>query len=436
WRQEQPSLTQLGNPRIVNLNVPIFDFASNESVLVTQISGGNPDLLAETQSDWSFSANWNLPFLEQARLNLNFATNRSDDVSSAFPFLSPAIEAAFPDRVTRDEDGILTEVDLRPVDLFATRSKRISLGLNYSGSIGKEPERRGPPAGARLQGGSAEGRRPGARSAAAEGTGGPPDPFAALRERLCAEDGLAFARRLIAAVENGDPIEDIPGFDAERFRPMLARLKDENGAIDEEKLAGFRKTICDADAGSRQGAGGHRGGSGGSGGGAARFFGGHDDGRARFFLSLTHSVELDREILIAPGGPRLDLLDGDTLTSTGTPRNTSRLEGGLFKGGLGLRVSGRYTGSARINGTGAIGSANLFIDDLARLDLRVFADLGEVLEREDGLLKGMRLSFKVDNVFDGRRLVTDGNGNTPINFQPFLIDPTGRFVGFDLRKLL
>ena len=41
----------------------------------------------------------------------------------------------------------------------------------------------------------------------------------------------------------------------------------------------------------------------------------------------------------------------------------------------------------------------------------------------------------MDNIFDGQRAVRDANGETPINYQPFVIDPIGRFVGIDIRKL-
>ena len=77
----------------------------------------------------------------------------------------------------------------------------------------------------------------------------------------------------------------------------------------------------------------------------------------------------------------------------------------------------------------------VFIDDLARFDIRIFADMGQVLKKDDGVFKNMRISFVVDNVFDGRRLVRDSNGDTPIGFQPLLIDPTGRYLGIDIRKL-
>ena len=456
-REEAPSLSQLGNPQIVSLNVPTFDLANNTTELVSVTSGGNPGLLAEEQSDWSFSANWRLPLVENGRINATYTVNRSSNVASNFPFLTPEIEAAFPGRVTRDIAGRLTGLDVRPVNFFETRSKLLSFGINLGGQIGKAPERGGPPSGAPAggSGGSPGGQAPAA--SAAPGAGGPAGmseerraSFMALREKICADDGEALLLRLVEAASKGETIPELPEFDPAQAERMLARLRNDDGSINVERVKGFRTMMCSAESpfGGRpaggapaQGARGPAAGGGGppagrGGGRAAAFFGGGGgDTRARYFVNLTHSIELEREVLIAPGGPLLDLLDGDALTSSGNARQSSRLEAGLFKGGLGFRLTGQYTGKARINGTGLPGSTDLFVDDLARFDVRLFANMGEVLKKDDGLFKNMRIAFVVDNVFDGRRLVRDSNGDTPIGFQPLLIDPTGRYLGIDIRKL-
>jgi len=101
-----------------------------------------------------------------------------------------------------------------------------------------------------------------------------------------------------------------------------------------------------------------------------------------------------------------------------------------------MRVSGTYTGPATIDGSELASSSDLNFGALAKVDLRMFVDLGEVFKKQDGPLKGMRLSFRADNVFGGIRRVTDENGEVPLNFQPALIDPIGRYLGFEIRKLL
>ena len=50
-------------------------------------------------------------------------------------------------------------------------------------------------------------------------------------------------------------------------------------------------------------------------------------------------------------------------------------------------------------------------------------------------LKGARMSLMDNNVLDSRQKVTDSAGQTPIAYQPDLIDPLGRVVGAEFRKL-
>ncbi len=443
-----PSLQQLGSPSITTLNSPVFDFTTGETVLVSVVSGGNPFLSEETQSDWNFAADWQLPFIDGARFRVEYNDNTSNNVSSAFPLLTPEIEAAFPNRVTRDAAGTLTAIDVRPVDFFETRSKRLSFGLTLRGSVGKaQPSTRG----ARPDGsGRPAAARPGVGRPDANGNGrgagrGPRggEQFAAFRTRLCADDGPAFLQRLVEAAAKGEPLPDFPEFDPARAERMLARLRDENGVVDQQRLASFRDRICSSAGGPAAGQPGNGGqssaGSDASGEGQTRprqaggrggppgLPGRGGDGRGRYFLNFNHSIELEQQVIIAQGGPVLDLLDGDSTSQFGTPRHTSRLEGGLFWNGWGTRVSGRYTGAASVN--------SLTVNDLATIDFRLFADLGRVLNKDDGILDGMRVSLRFDNIFDGRRRVTDVNGETPINYQPLLIDPTGRYLGIDIRKL-
>ncbi|MCX9146716.1 hypothetical protein, partial [Erythrobacter sp. WG] len=136
WREVAPGLSALGAPRIVNLNVPVFDFVRGETVLADVTTGGNPDLPAETQRDWKFAANWELPFWDNTRLTVEYIRNRSDNVVSAFPQITPEIEAAFPGRITRDASGRLTAIDRRSVSFAKTKSDRLQFTFSTNGSIG------------------------------------------------------------------------------------------------------------------------------------------------------------------------------------------------------------------------------------------------------------------------------------------------------------
>jgi hypothetical protein len=231
--------------------------------------------------------------------------------------------------------------------------------------------------------------------------------------------------------------------------PLLARLRGSDGQIDPERLAAARARICAegaAQAGRRlrEGAASSQANANANSGASGRAnrprgrgipsFGRNRSG-TRYFLSLTHTIELDNTILIAPGVPLLDQLDGDATATFGLPRHSTTLSGGIFSNGIGLRIRGSYLGSTAINGSEALGSSNLAIDDLATVNLRIFANIGQITGKDSGFLNGLRLSLRADNLFDGRRIVRDDAGDIPLRFQPLLIDPRGRYLGVQLRKL-
>lgn len=436
-----PSLTQLGSPQTTTFNVPVFDFVRGESVLAAVTLGGNPDLLAERQRDWKFNASWELPFWKDTRFSVDYVRNNSSDVTGNFPAVTAEVEAAFPDRITRDGSGQITAVDARSVTYDQSRTRRLVFGLTTRGSFG--PAR--PPSSDAPQSppnGGFAGREPGG-----EGRGGPPSDaqraaFMRFRGRVCADDGVQVLIQLVEAVQRGEDLSlNFPDFDPQRAARMVERLSDVDGTIDHEKLEQFRKRVCSMDPSQigQRGPGGPppaTAPAGRRGGGAPTGFGGRgDDGRGRYFANLTHTIELANTVLIAEGGPLLDLLGGDATSDFATPRHTSSLEVGVFRNGRGVRLSGRYSGKSRIDGSGMPGSTDLYFGDLLKLDLRVFADLGRLFKQDQGLLKNFRISLRADNVFDAHRRVTDSDGNVPLSYQPDLIDPNGRYLGFDLRKM-
>ncbi|MEO1729821.1 MAG: hypothetical protein AAFR64_03690 [Pseudomonadota bacterium] len=564
YREVAPGLTSLGDPQITNFNVPVFDFVNGETVLADVTTGGNPDLPAETQQDMRFAANFEVPFVDGTRFTVEYIRNRSDDVTSAFPQVTEEIEAAFPDRVTRDANGTLIALDRRPVSFSETRSDRLQFRLSTRGGFGQgssggrggrggrpggRPEgaggRGGPPSQAPSQASANanSSRSPAAAPTAAQ-AGGPPsgrraEAFMALREKLCAEDGLALMKQIVETAQSGGDVSAlVPGLPPQMVERMLSRLTNTDGEVTEEQLKQARNRICSMEGrpGGRGGPpGGRPDGQGGPGRPGmptpqpeqmaaiqARLCGenglvemrklvamverGEDvsailpgmdpaflkfglermraadgtipdealermrgricasaksqsssgdsgqvsgappapafnplarGGRSgwRYFANLTHTIELQNEILIAPGVEVLDQLDGDATGAFGFPRHSSRLEAGLFGNGIGFRLSGRYTGETRLDGSGTADSSDLFFDDLLTFNLRVFSNVDQITGSKSPLLKNMRISLRMDNVFDGQRAVRDENGDTPVNYQPFVIDPVGRFVGIDIRKL-
>ncbi|MET0179285.1 MAG: TonB-dependent receptor, partial [Novosphingobium sp.] len=141
-----PGLSDLGAAALVTPNVTLFDFRRGETILATVTTGGNPDLLRERQRDFKLGLNWQLPVLENSNFVAEYFRNRSYDTTNGFPLLTPAIEAAFPNRVTRDPGGRLIAIDQRPVTFAEERGERVRYGFNLSGAFGKpDPNaRRGP----------------------------------------------------------------------------------------------------------------------------------------------------------------------------------------------------------------------------------------------------------------------------------------------------
>jgi len=135
-----PGITQLGNPVIITPDVTTFDFVNGETVLAAITTGGNPALLAEKRRDIKLAVNYRPEWLDGFTFLGEYFRNNSNNVASSFPLLTPKIEAAFPDRVTRDASGRLIEIDRRPVNYANVSSERIRYGIDFSKRFG---ERRG-----------------------------------------------------------------------------------------------------------------------------------------------------------------------------------------------------------------------------------------------------------------------------------------------------
>ena len=540
-REAAPGLTQLGGPTIVSFNVPVYDFRANQTVLVTQTSGGNPFLKAETQRDLKLSASYDIDILDRANVLVEYYRTNSSDVTNGFPLLTPATEAAFPDRVTRDAaTGRLTALDVRPVTFSEVKSERLRYGINLFGKLGKPlPESQRQSGGgfgammARAGGGGGGQAAPttGAAPAStgAQGEAGPgrrgggmamgmdPERFRQLREQFCAspagtvpdlsalpqqmqdrlkgEDGKVDPARVAVMRERFCSSDGARRFDPARFTAMRqalcadmtkdpdpsaipedirARIAGPDGSISPTRLKEFRDRICAlptgqargegrGEGGTRRGGeggpvviaagpppggaggaggpgGGPRGGGSRGGGGGFGPMGGGGDGTGRWNLALYHTVNLANSVLIAPGGPFLDLLDGDaTGNGGGVSRHLIELEGGAFYRGVGVRLAGNYRSATTVRGTGLPGSSDLNFGDLATFNLRTFVALDQqkwlVGEGDAGFFKNARLSLNVNNIFDARQRVTDANGVVPLRYQPFLTDPVGRFVEIEFRKL-
>jgi outer membrane receptor protein involved in Fe transport len=68
------------------------------------------------------------------------------------------------------------------------------------------------------------------------------------------------------------------------------------------------------------------------------------------------------------------------------------------------------------------------------LNLRAFTEARKLFPRADWL-KGARISLTVQNLTNERQRVRDVTGMTPLRYQPGYLDPIGRTVELELRKV-
>ena len=351
-KEAAPGIAQLGNPVIITPDVTVFDFTNGETVLAAITTGGNPALLAEKQRDIKLAFNYRPEWLDGFSFLGEYFRNNSTNVASSFPLLTPEIEAAFPDRVTRDPSGQLIAIDRRPVNYANVSSERIRYGIDFSKRFG---ERRG------------------------DGPGRP-------------DRGSRPAQ------------SPAPGSEAPADKPA-------DGAAPE--------------AGQAARPAGPRGGP---------AMGGRPSG-GRWQLSAFHTIRLEDRIKIRDGVDELDLLGGSAIGSTGgSPRHEFEINGGWFNNGIGFRLDGKHQVATRVDG-GLTGS-DLRFSDLTTFNLRMFINLDDrgSLTEKVPFLKGSRIAFKVDNIFDDIQTVRDGNGVVPLSYQRGYVDPVGRYVEIDFRK--
>jgi iron complex outermembrane recepter protein len=164
-------------------------------------------------------------------------------------------------------------------------------------------------------------------------------------------------------------------------------------------------------------------------------FGGGRGGNLQ--IGLYHTVLFKDEIVIRPGVPTLDLLDGAAIGSGGgEARNQVDLQLNVSKSGYGAAVNARWTEGSVVRGSGAAGSEDLTFSDLTTVNLRLFADLGaQPFARRHTFFRGSRVSLSIDNLFDDRQEVRDPVGATPVSYQPDYLDPMGRTMRLSFRKL-
>lgn len=401
--QGPPSVGQLGDPAIFTPNVRVFDFIRGETVDITRLDGGNPNLRNDTRRVWKLGLNLKPFEATDLVFNANFIDTRIDDPIAAFPTATAELEAAFPNRFTRDDEGRLLQIDNRPVNFAYSQRTELRWGFTLTQAL--KPS-------------AAE------REAAQK-------RFAELREKAIAAraSGQPLPPEIRALSRN--PYGFTPGQGGQRS-PGAASATPPPG---QGAPPAGQAAAPPAAGGPPPGGGGGFGGGGGRGGGRGGFL----DGRMQ--LALFHTWTFRNEIGIGPGLPVLDLLNGSAVGSSGgAPRHQVELRAGAGRRGLGARASANWQSatSVLVDPSGATQSPDdLFFSPRLTANVRLFADLGQRPDVVTKLpfLRGSRISLNIDNIFNDRINVRNRLGAEPLGFQRDQLDPLGRTITLSLRKL-
>ncbi len=426
-----PSLQQLGSPTVVTPGSQIYDQVTGQTVFVTSTSGGNPDLLAETREDVNFNGSWQ-PF-QGLTLTGSFTHNDTKNALTAFPLFTPALEAAYPSRFTRDSSGTLIAVDRRAINIPDREGDTVRVGATFAMGFGPRAQPQGfpgfpggipglPPGGFRRGGfGGPGGARPGGpaqRAGQGQGQGNGGQGAAAPPSDTTSSDQ--------------PPPPPLPG---DATPPSDATQPPDSGA-DSGFPGGGR-----GGQGGGFGVGGGRGGfgGGGRGGGRGGFGGGPGGGPpqlGRVSFSIFYTRRLEDQVVLGPGMSAIDLTKTAALGGDGGGGpDKVEFEGGLNWQGLGMRLNGTWNSGYTV--LGAVEAQNLTYGDVATVDLRAFLDFNSYPDfiRAHPFFRSSRIVLRVSNLFDSAPSVHDGTGAVPYAYQHDLLDPRGVTWQIGFRKL-
>ncbi|UIJ43974.1 TonB-dependent receptor [Sphingomonas cannabina] len=128
YEEMAPSVDLLDGPRVETVT-QIYDFVRQEVADPVLITGGNPDLQRGSRRNLSFNGMLR-PFGSQvATINLGYQRQVADGGVASFPTFTPAVEAVFPERVTRDASGRLVAIDARPINIIRDLSEQLTTSL-------------------------------------------------------------------------------------------------------------------------------------------------------------------------------------------------------------------------------------------------------------------------------------------------------------------
>jgi len=134
-----PDPVQLSAPLRSVPNVPVYDYGSGRTQIVTLLLGGNPDLRPEHRLVRSLSLTWK-PFAKsELRINPSYDVTRVRNQTGVLAYLNGRGEAVVPDLYVHGADGDLVSVSYRPINFDEQHQRRFQVSLTSTGRIGRPP---------------------------------------------------------------------------------------------------------------------------------------------------------------------------------------------------------------------------------------------------------------------------------------------------------
>lgn len=415
-----PTLTQLRGPFLAVPNVRIFDYVTGQTVQVTQITGGNPDLKADDRHVFKLGFSLKPASKLDLTINANYLSSRVNNPIGTLTGASLFAQNAFPDRFIRDPDGTLESIDARPLNFAREDREQFRWGIVFSKVLRAATRPPMPPGGYPWR------NRGEGRAGGGEGSGrfARPDGDGAMPPPPPPGDVSATGQRPTPDTDNGPPPPPADG-------AMPPPPGGAGGPPGDGDGGGFDHGRGGGGGGGFGGGGGGFGGGRRGGGGFGRNAGGNE---ARLQLSIWHTWSIRDTLLLRDGSQPLDLLAGDTIGAITQPRHQVQFNAGVTDNGVGLRLTGNWRAAATTRTSATPATGDLHFSSLATFNLRLFANIAQRLPHESWA-RGLRLTLALDNIFNSRQRVTDATGATPLAYQPGYLDPFGRTISLSLRKM-
>jgi TonB dependent receptor len=133
-----PTAEQLLAPPTYTPNVQTFDYITQQTVYVTEITGGNDALDSTDSRQGSYGISIG-PFAGKSEFLAHYEQSSIVNAIGALPPTTAAVESAFGDRFIRSANGTLTEIDDRWVNLQHEQVDDIKWGFDVWVPIGTAP---------------------------------------------------------------------------------------------------------------------------------------------------------------------------------------------------------------------------------------------------------------------------------------------------------